>query len=228
MARNQRKTRQQKANDANEAKLQPFAPKTNNQKRFLDSIYNNSISFGVGAPGTGKTIIALHAAVKFLENNWINKVYYLRSDVESPDYRSRGALPGEANEKFKPLLAPLTCNLKKLLTQSKIDYLINKGIIEGLWIEDIRGMSLDNAFLLADECQNMTPHSIKTILTRIGENSTFILTGDPNQRDARFNDGLSDAVDKLEGLDDCGIVRFKKEDIVRHPLIQSILERYEC
>jgi phosphate starvation-inducible PhoH-like protein len=221
-----RRTRQEKVNASQEKALQPFAPKSNSQKRFLDSIYNNDISFGVGCPGTGKTMVALYAAVKFLEHNWIEKIYYLRTDIEDNCYRSRGSLPGESDDKFKPLLAPLLCNLKKILPQSKIDYYLNKKVIDGLWIEDIRGMSIDNSFLLADEVQNFTPHSVKTLLTRIGENSTFVLCGDPKQRDAKFQDGLSDAVTRLKGLDNIGVTYFKSEDIVRHPLISAILDRY--
>jgi len=221
-----RRTRADKVREKQTDSIQPFVPKTNNQKRFLESIYNKPITIAHGSAGTGKTIVAANAAIKFLKNKWVSKIYYLRSDVGDMHYRGRGALPGEAHEKFKPLLMPLFCNLQQLIPQGEIDYLLEKQIIEGILTEDIRGLSLNHAFLIADECQNMHPDTIKTILTRIGEDSTFVLIGDTKQRDATFSDGLSDAATRLTGLDDVGIIQFKPEDIVRHPLIRTILERY--
>jgi phosphate starvation-inducible PhoH-like protein len=220
-----RKTRKQKIQNNWQGNLENFHPKTAKQHKLLESIYNNPITIAKGSPGTGKTLVSLFAGLEFLKAKQVDRLVYVRSDIDSSEYKSQGALPGEYDEKFQQLIAPLVINLKKLLPPPEAEYWAKK--IEGVFVQDLRGRDFERCFLIADEAQNFTPHSVKTLLTRINQDSKFVVIGDTNQRDAKFNDGLSDASYRLKGLAGVGIVNFLKEDIVRHSLISNILERYE-
>jgi len=220
-----RNTRKQKIQNRQQNNLENFHPKTEKQYKLLKSIYDNPITIAKGSPGTGKTLVSLFAGMQFLKSKHVDRLVYVRSDIDSSEYKSQGALPGEYNEKFNQLIAPLTINLKKLLPPPEAEYWAKK--IEGVFIQDLRGRDFERCFLIADEAQNFTPHSVKTLLTRINQDSKFVVIGDTNQRDAKFEDGLSDASYRLKGLAGVEIINFSKQDIVRHPLISGILERYE-
>ena len=159
------------------------------------------------------------------------KVIYVRSDVGVEFQRGRGALPGDMSEKIAPLLGPVLDNIPVCCrTQGAANYLLDRGIVEPLLLEDIRGRSLNNSFVIVDEVQNFLPSHVKTCLTRVGQDSKMVLIGDTKQADLdvfRRENGLVDAIYRLRHLQDVGILEFSKEDVVRNSVIAHILDRYD-
>lgn len=201
---------------------------TQAQRQLIESISKNDITFGHGYPGTGKTMSALFLGLKMLDRGEVDKIIYIRSDVEMDGSKGTGFLPGTEAEKFNPLLIPLKGNLSQLVTRTKMEYLVSpsREKIEGMLVDYARGVTFIDSFVIVDEVQNMTPHMVKTLLTRIGRGSKMVFLGDSKQRDcSRFEDGLSHAVTRLKGLEGVGIIYFTQDDIVRHPLIANILDR---
>lgn len=202
-------------------------PKTFNQKKYIDAISNYDLVFGVGPAGTGKTYLAVAQAVADLKNSKIKKLILTRPVVEAGE--NLGFLPGDLKEKVDPYLVPLYDALYEMLgTQTTIG-LIEKGIIEIAPLAYMRGRTLENAFVILDEAQNTTSVQMKMFLTRLGFASKMVITGDPSQTDLPrgTSSGLNQALELMTDLDGIKIVQFEKIDVVRHPLVQRILERYE-
>lgn len=202
-------------------------PKTFNQKTYVEHIQTYDLVFGVGPAGTGKTYLAVAQAVADLKNGKIKKLILTRPVVEAGE--NLGFLPGDLKEKVDPYLVPLYDALYEMLgTQTTIS-LMEKGVIEIAPLAYMRGRTLENAFVILDEAQNTTKVQMKMFLTRLGFASKMVITGDPTQSDLPkgIPSGLNQVLNILKGLDDLSIVHFDKLDVVRHPIVQRILERYE-
>ena len=201
------------------------------QEDFWNTLKRNTVTLAHGSAGTGKTLMALHFGLSGIASGDYDKVYYVRSDVGVEYQRGRGALPGDMSEKIAPLVAPIFDNLPCIMrSQGAAEYLLNKRIIEPILLEDIRGRSLNEAFIIVDEAQNFLPQQIKTCISRVGKDSKICLIGDTKQTDMevfRRENGLIDAIHRLSNLTEVGIVEFMKEDIVRNSVIAHILDRYD-
>lgn len=211
--------------------LNPFYPKTDAQEDLWASLNQNVVTVATGPAGVGKTLVGLHWGLTALFDRHISKVYYVRSDVGVQHQRGRGALPGDFEQKVAPLMSPVFDNLHVIMkSDGAADYVVSKKLVEPLLLEDIRGRSLNDALIIADEAQNMTPGQVKTVLSRVGEGSRVLLTGDTKQIDLNVferENGLIDAFHRLSGLDNVGRVTFTKADIVRNSVIATILSRYD-
>ncbi len=211
--------------------VQPPKFLTWRQEELWNTLKRNTVTVAHGCAGTGKTLIALHYGLFGIAQGQFDKVYYVRSDVGVEFQRGRGALPGDLSEKIAPLIAPVLDNLPCIMhSHGAAEYLLNKKIIEPVLLEDIRGRSLNEAFIIVDEAQNFLPSQIKTVLTRVGKDSKILLIGDTKQTDMevfRRENGLVDAIHRLRHLSEVGIVEFAKEDIVRNSVIAHILDRYD-
>lgn len=202
-------------------------PKTFNQKDYVEAIINYDLVFGVGPAGTGKTYLAVAQAVADLKNNKVKKLILTRPVVEAGE--NLGFLPGDLKEKVDPYLVPLYDALYEMLGAQTTLSLMEKGVIEIAPLAYMRGRTLENAFVILDEAQNTTKVQMKMFLTRLGFASKMVITGDPTQSDLPrgIPSGLNQALKLLDHLDDIKIITFDKLDVVRHPLVQRILERYE-
>jgi len=205
----------------------PIYAKTINQKRYLDAIEKNDLVFGIGPAGTGKTYVAVLHAVKLLKSGHIRKIVLTRPAVEAGE--SLGFLPGDLKEKIDPYLRPLYDALYEALGTKQTDDLIEKGIIEIAPLAYMRGRTLENAYVVLDEAQNTTKGQMKLFLTRLGFESKMIVTGDITQVDLPKNtqSGLIHATRLLNDVKGISTIRFERVDVIRHPLIQKILERYD-
>ena len=215
----------------NKGSLNTFYSKTDAQEDLWKSLNQHVVTLAIGPAGVGKTLVGLHWGLQALFDRHISKVYYLRSDVGVEHQRGRGALPGDFDQKVAPLMGPVHDNLAVIMkTPGAAEYVMSKRLVEPLLLEDIRGRSLNDCFIVADEAQNMTAGQCKTILSRVGENSRLLLTGDTKQIDLQVfqrDNGLIDAFHRLAGLDNVGRVAFQKSDIVRNSVIANILSRYD-
>jgi phosphate starvation-inducible protein PhoH and related proteins len=202
-------------------------PKTFNQKDYCEAIQNHDLVFGVGPAGTGKTYLAVAQAVADLKNNKVKKLILTRPVVEAGE--NLGFLPGDLKEKVDPYLVPLYDALYEMLGTQTTLSLMEKGVIEIAPLAYMRGRTLENAFVILDEAQNTTKVQMKMFLTRLGFASKMVITGDPSQTDLPrgIGSGLNQALGLLTNLEDIKIITFDKLDVVRHPLVQRILERYE-
>lgn len=202
-------------------------PKTFNQKTYVDAIQTYDLVFGVGPAGTGKTYLAVAQAVSDLKNNKVKKLILTRPVVEAGE--NLGFLPGDLKDKVDPYLVPLYDALYEMLGSQTTLSLMEKGIIEIAPLAYMRGRTLENAFVILDEAQNTTKVQMKMFLTRLGFASKMVITGDPSQSDLPKGvpSGLNQALQLFDHMDDLKIVTFDKLDVVRHPLVQRILERYE-
>ena len=209
----------------------PVKFQTHRQEEFNRLIKTNTVTIAHGSAGTGKTLLALWTGLSLVAKGDFDKVVYVRSDVGVEFQRGRGALPGDMSEKIAPLLGPILDNIPVCCrSNGAANYMLEKGIVEPLLLEDIRGRSLNNAFVIVDEVQNFLPLHCKTVLTRVGQNSKMVLIGDTKQTDLdvfRRDNGLVDAIYRLKDLCDVGIVQFHKEDVVRNSVISHILDRYD-
>lgn len=199
------------------------------QEDALESLRNKTLTILTGPPGTSKTLMSIYVAIELLENRQIDKIYYVKPIVDVVGEQGLGFLPGDVKEKIAPHVAPIKDALAVFMPPTKADYLLEKKIIEFLPIEHLRGRSLNNCFVIADEMQNAIPSSVLTILTRLGSNSKVSLIGDCVQRDlgAKFGlDGLSDATSRLGGMSDVGVVQFGIEDICRSGFVRSVIYKY--
>lgn len=202
-------------------------PKTFNQVGYLNAIEHNPLTFGVGPAGTGKTYLAVAFAVKELKRGEVKKIVLTRPVVEAGE--SLGFLPGDLKEKVDPYLIPLYDALYEMLGLEQTQTLLDKGVIEIAPLAYMRGRTLENAFIILDEAQNTTTSQMKMFLTRLGFGSKMIVTGDPTQTDLKNNvkSGLNQAISLLKELNEVEIIEFERIDVIRHPLVQHILERYE-
>ena len=203
-------------------------PKTFHQKDYVEAIAHTDLVFGVGPAGTGKTYLAVAQAVADLKNNKVKKLILTRPVVEAGE--NLGFLPGDLKEKVDPYLVPLYDALYEMLGTQTTQSLMEKGIIEIAPLAYMRGRTLENAFVILDEAQNTTKTQMKMFLTRLGFASKMVITGDPSQSDLPkgIPSGLNQALQILHDIDDIKIVYFDKLDVVRHPIVQRILERYEA
>ena len=204
------------------------APRSPNQAAYLRAINAHDLVFALGPAGTGKTYLAVAAAVSLLRQRQVDRLILSRPAVEAGE--KLGFLPGDLREKVDPYLRPLYDALQDMLPEGKLEQRIETGQIEIAPLAYMRGRTLSNAVVILDEAQNTTPSQMKMFLTRLGENSRMVVTGDPTQTDLPpgMPSGLADAVDKLDGVPGIGIVRFDQGDIVRHPLVSEIIHAYEA
>ena len=204
-----------------------IVPKTPSQKEYVKAIKENDIVFGIGPAGTGKTYLAMAMALKYLKENRISKIILTRPAVEAGE--KLGFLPGGIAEKVHPYLTPLYDALYDMVDFDKANYLLEKGVIEIAPLAFMRGRTLNDAFIILDEAQNTTREQMKMFLTRIGFGSKAVITGDITQIDLpkKRESGLLDAVKVLKGIEGIGFVEFRKEDVVRHPIVQKIIQAYE-
>lgn len=204
----------------------PIFPKTLNQKRYIKAIEESTIIFGVGPAGTGKTYLAVLMALKKLKENQIKRIILTRPAVEAGE--SLGFLPGDLKEKVDPYLRPLYDAMYEILgVKQSTDY-IERGIIEIAPLAYMRGRTLDNAYVILDEAQNTTINQMKLFLTRLGFGSKMIVTGDITQSDLpkHMVSGLVRAAEILRDIDSVNILYFDDRDVVRHPLVQTIIKRF--
>jgi len=198
-----------------------------NQVRYLRSILQNDINFGIGPAGTGKTYIAVACALQALETERVSRIILVRPIVEAGE--KLGFLPGDIAQKVHPYLKPLYDALYEMMGFEKVNQLIEKDIIELLPLAYMRGRSLNDSFIILDEGQNTTIEQMKMFLTRIGFNSKAVITGDITQIDLsnRHDSGLVHASDILKDIPGISFTQFQVSDVVRHPLVQTIVEAYK-
>lgn len=205
----------------------PITAKTFNQKKYIKLIDNNDLVFGVGPAGTGKTYLAVVKGVSALKAQEVKRIILTRPAVEAGE--SLGFLPGDLKEKVDPYLRPLYDALHDTLGVENTETLIEKGIIEIAPLAYMRGRTLDDAFVILDEAQNTTDQQMKMFLTRMGFNSKMVVTGDISQIDLPRNikSGLVTAINLLKAIDNIAIIYFDVSDVIRHPLVQRILDCYD-
>lgn len=208
-------------------KGKPIKAKTVGQQKYVDAINSNTIVFGVGPAGTGKTFLAVAMAVTALKKKQISKIVLTRPAVEAGE--KLGFLPGDLQSKIDPYLRPLYDALGEMLGGESFKNYGEKGIIEIVPLAYMRGRTLDDAFIILDEAQNTTPEQMKMFLTRLGNNSKAIITGDITQIDLPYlrKSGLIDALEILDDIKGIAIFKFTHKDVVRHPLVQKIILAYE-
>jgi phosphate starvation-inducible protein PhoH and related proteins len=201
--------------------------KTLNQKKYVEAIDNNTVVFGIGPAGTGKTYLAVAKAVQALQAKQINRIVLTRPAVEAGE--RLGFLPGTLSEKIDPYLRPLYDALHDMIDPDSIPRLITSGTIEVAPLAYMRGRTLNDAFIILDEAQNTTAQQMKMFLTRLGFGSTMVVTGDVTQVDlpGGTTSGLRVVSEILEGLDDVAFVRLSHSDVVRHRLVGDIVAAYE-
>ncbi len=200
-------------------------PKTVGQKRYIDAIRNNTVTFGIGPAGTGKTYLAMAMAVAALKRKEIGRIVLARPVVEAGE--SLGFLPGTLEEKLDPYVRPLYDALFDMTDMEKGNALIEQGVIEIAPLAFMRGRTFNDAFVILDEAQNTTPEQMKMFLTRLGFSSKFVVTGDTSQRDLLGENGLDSARRVLDGIDDIAFIDLKRADIVRHTLVARIVDAYD-
>ncbi|MBU3643137.1 MAG: PhoH family protein [Candidatus Nanopelagicaceae bacterium] len=203
-------------------------PKTANQKAYVEAIAENTITFGIGPAGTGKTYLAMAKAVAALQAREINRIILTRPAVEAGEHL--GFLPGTLTEKIDPYLRPLFDALHDMLDQDAIPKLMQSGVIEVAPLAYMRGRTLNDSFIILDEAQNTTPEQMKMFLTRLGFGSKMVITGDVTQVDlpGGKNSGLATIRKILAGVDDIAFLDLTAEDVVRHRLISDIVSAYEA
>ena len=202
-------------------------PKTIGQRRYLDAIGKNTVTFGIGPAGTGKTYLAMGAAVRSLRAREVNRLILTRPAVEAGE--RLGFLPGTLHEKIDPYLKPLWDALQDMMDAAELVNHVERGVIEVAPLAYMRGRTLNDAFIVLDEAQNTTPEQMKMFLTRIGFNARAVVTGDVSQTDLPHGkrSGLLVAREILRDIDGIAFAEFGNEDVVRHPIVQRIVEAYD-
>jgi phosphate starvation-inducible PhoH-like protein len=204
----------------------PIKPKTVNQQRLVELVKDNDLVFALGPAGTGKTYISVALAVRALKNKAVKKIIITRPAVEAGE--NLGFLPGDLKEKIDPYLRPIYDGLHDMIPHEKLQYYMEREIIEIAPLAYMRGRTLNNAFILLDEAQNTTPMQMKMFLTRMGPDSKMIITGDASQIDlpGRQRSGLKEALRILQNVKGIGFVELTEKDVVRHRLVRDIIEAY--
>lgn len=201
-------------------------PRSQNQRRYLEAIDRNSLTFGIGSAGSGKTFLAVAAAVRELREGRARRLIVSRPVVEAGE--RLGFLPGDLQAKLDPYMRPVYDALYDVLSFEDVGRLDEAGVLEIAPLAYMRGRTLSNAIVILDEAQNTTTGQMKMFLTRLGENSKMIVTGDPSQTDLEGQrSGLADAARRLRGFAGVAVVEFSARDIVRHPLVEQIVRAYE-
>ena len=205
----------------------PIKPKTLGQKQYIDTIRERMICFGLGPAGTGKTYLAMAMAIQAFKDQDVNRIILTRPAIEAGE--NLGFLPGDLQSKIDPYLRPLYDAIYQIMGADAYIANSEKGLIEVAPLAYMRGRTLDNAYIILDEAQNTTPAQMKMFLTRIGFGSKVIITGDPTQKDLPSGavSGLDVAVRVLKDVEEIGMVYLTNKDVVRHPLVQRIVEAYE-
>ena len=208
-------------------RVRPFDARTERQRRYLESIDKNTLTFGLGVAGTGKTFLAVGAALRAMQRGDCRRLVVSRPVVEAGE--KLGFLPGDLAAKLNPYVRPVYDALAELIDFEDVLRLEEAGVIEIAPLAYMRGRTLSHSFVILDEAQNTTVPQMKMFLTRLGEGSRMVVTGDPSQVDLEFHQksGLSDAVARLQGFAGVGVVEFGREDICRHPLVDQIVRAYE-
>lgn len=209
------------------AKGRPIKAKTLGQKKYIDAIESNTITFGIGPAGTGKTYLAVAMAVNALKNKEVSRLVITRPAVEAGE--KLGFLPGDLQDKVDPYLRPLHDALFDMLGVETYQKYVERGVIEVAPLAYMRGRTLDESFIVLDEAQNTTPEQMKMFLTRIGFGSKSVVTGDITQVDlpSGKRSGLKEVVRILKNIDDIAFCTLTEKDVVRHPLVQAIVKAYE-
>ena len=202
-------------------------PRGENQKTYINNIQTNEINFGIGPAGTGKTYLAVAAAVDALLNEKVDRIILIRPAVEAGE--KLGFLPGDLSQKVDPYLRPLYDALYEMLGTEKTEKLITNGILEIAPLAYMRGRTLNNSFIIVDESQNTTKEQMKMVLTRMGFGSSLVINGDLTQIDLPKNikSGLSHAIEVVQGTEGIGFTTFSSADVVRHPLVKKIIDAYK-
>ncbi len=208
-------------------KGKPVKPKTLGQKKYTDAIEKNTITFGIGPAGTGKTYLAVAMAVRAFRDEQVSRIILTRPAVEAGE--KLGFLPGDLQDKVDPYLRPLYDAMFDMMGPENFQRNMEKGCIEVAPLAYMRGRTLDDSFIILDEAQNTTPEQMKMFLTRLGFNSKAIVTGDVTQIDLPNSgrSGLIEAVKVLKNIDDIAIMKLTEKDVVRHKLVQDIITAYE-
>ena len=205
----------------------PIKPKTLGQKQYVDAIRKKMIVFGIGPAGTGKTYLAMAMAIQAFKNDEVGRIILTRPAIEAGE--KLGFLPGDLQSKIDPYLRPLYDALYQIMEPESFAKNMEKGLIEVAPLAYMRGRTLDNAFIILDEAQNTTPAQMKMFLTRIGFGSKVIITGDKTQKDRPSSaaSGLDVAMKVLKKVDGISFCELTSKDVVRHPLVQKIVQAYE-
>ena len=208
-------------------KNKSIIPKTLNQKRYLKAIHNKDVVFGIGPAGTGKTFLAVAAALDYLQKGEIERIVLTRPAVEAGE--ALGFLPGDLTEKIQPYLTPLYDSMFQMVGKETGQKLIDRGTIEIAPLAYMRGRTLSNAFIILDEAQNTTREQMMMFLTRLGENGRMVITGDITQVDlpSKKTSGLAEARQALKHIKDIEFHEFSSVDVVRHRLVAKIINAYE-
>ncbi len=204
----------------------PIVPKNDGQRAYIETIRKHDIAFGIGPAGTGKTYLAMALAVSALKQEKVSRIILTRPAVEAGE--ALGFLPGDLQEKILPYLRPLYDALNDMIEVEELQKYMDRGVIEIAPLAYMRGRTLNHAFIILDEAQNTTTEQMFMFLTRLGDDSTCVVTGDRTQIDLPTNkrSGLVEAVDILRSVEGIGIHLFRESDVVRHPLVQRILRAY--
>ena len=205
----------------------PIKPKTLGQKKYVDAIREDMITFGLGPAGTGKTYLAMAMAITAFKQNEVGRIILSRPAIEAGE--KLGFLPGDLQSKIDPYLRPLYDALYQIMGAESFQKNSEKGLIEVAPLAYMRGRTLDNAFIILDEAQNTTPAQMKMFLTRIGFGSKVVITGDSTQKDlpSGQTSGLDVAINVVKNIDGISICQLTSRDVVRHPLVQKIVKAYE-
>ena len=198
------------------------------QKRFYKTISTKDITFGIGPAGCGKTYLSVHKALRELGNkdSKIDGIVIVKPLVEAAGEKI-GFLPGDVEEKTAPFMMSFYYNMEQIIGKQRLNILKENNIIQVIRLAFMRGITLANKFVILDEAQNATPEQIKMFVTRIGENSKYIITGDLEQSDIKkHSSGLEDAIKRFAGVHGVGLASFKEKDVVRHSLVKRLLKRY--
>jgi phosphate starvation-inducible PhoH-like protein len=209
-------------------RVRAIEARTQNQRIYLEAVERNSLTFGIGSAGSGKTYLAAAAGVRALRSGSVRRLIVTRPVVEAGE--RLGFLPGDLAAKLNPYVRPVYDALFELVSFEEVQRLEDAGVIEIAPLAYMRGRTLSHAFVILDEAQNTTPEQMKMFLTRLGEGSRMVVTGDPTQSDLdpRQRSGLMDAVRRLRGFADIAVVEFGPRDIVRHPLVERIVHAYDA
>jgi phosphate starvation-inducible PhoH-like protein len=203
------------------------APRSLNQKRYVEYMRSHHLTFGIGPAGTGKTFLAVAMAVRMLLDTNVRRIVISRPAIEAGEHL--GFLPGTLEQKVTPYLRPLYDALHDMLEASKVMRMLEHGTIEVAPLAYMRGRTLNDAFLILDEAQNTTREQMKMMLTRIGQRTRTVVTGDPSQVDlpAGQRSGLAHVLRVLRGVEGVAVCSFGDEDVMRHPLVQRIVRAYD-
>lgn len=209
------------------AKGAAIKPRGHNQLKLVQAIYNNDLVFALGPAGTGKTYVAVAMAVRALKNKMVKKIIITRPAVEAGE--NLGFLPGDLKEKIDPYLRPIYDAFEDMIPSEKLKFYQEKNVIEIAPLAYMRGRTLGNAFILLDEAQNTTAMQMKMVLTRLGEHSKMVVTGDESQIDLPRNQksGLIQVTQVLKDIEGIGFVKMESKDVIRHSLVKKIVVAYE-